>query len=469
MSGHFAHLHFPTAVASYLQDLKEERPYSYIICSDPCSLIVLHPKPSDEDAQAVYEGLSLDSSRSALRVAIAAYTLAALPDNFILKPFRVARIIPLGCIPSPHTEMDPDEKVFQTHRRHADFDFFTLTQDESRARQFFRWKEHAHATAPEPLVSGARLVSRTDAYSKDEQQLKPCSPVDDLHSQALDHMQIVQRKDLLRSTVELSVSRSFAIEILSDLTPSDPPASERECAVYRCRLVSVDGEEISCPANLCVKLFDDRQAFMGAPGRFIWWGDWTTNEDCVRREHAAYTRLASLQGSLLPWYYGAHEFTLPDGRVLYGILMEYVDAPSLNELGANTLGDDEQIQLIKSIRHIVSALQCADVSQLDWHPGQLLCPRHPVQGHYAVLIDLTRTSMAIDPEEYHGTDDLEACYAMFCDDDPDVRTGLRRELVDAHFCWREDWDPRPIRGIDGSRLEPPNPYRELFKEVMKTG
>ena len=99
----------------------------------------------------------------------------------------------------------------------------------------------------------------------------------------------------------------------------------------------------------------------------LWWGDWITSEDSVRQEYGAYTRLSFMHGSLLPWYYGVHEvsargkwstlltysqFTIPDGRILYGILMEFVDAPTLDKLGAVALSDEEQIQFVRGLLYL---------------------------------------------------------------------------------------------------------------------
>jgi len=36
------------------------------------------------------------------------------------------------------------------------------------------------------------------------------------------------------------------------------------------------------------------------------------------------------QGSLIPFFCGAHKFRLANGREVFGVLMEYVDSPSLD-------------------------------------------------------------------------------------------------------------------------------------------
>lgn len=320
------HLQLPVAVAECVRGHWRQHPARPIICSDFSTLFILHPPALSKKRDAVFESISLDSGCVALRIAIAACVHAALPANTMAKPFRFNRPLPLGCIIDPAKQMDPDNKVFQTCRHHADFDYFTLTRDQGRALQFFRWKEHALATAPRPLTPGVRLFARTDAYFRREHLLKSYYDMHEMHPETQDHLRRTQRRDILRETVRLSTSSSFSIEIMDDLTPSAPPAAERECTTYRCRMVSVDDDFTPSSAKLCVKLFNDRQAYMKSPTPemvkeglpFRWWTRWRRSEDSVRYEHASYTRLACLQGSVLPWYYGAHEvraIVLPFNRI----------------------------------------------------------------------------------------------------------------------------------------------------------
>ena len=71
----------------------------------------------------------------------------------------------------------------------------------------------------------------------------------------------------------------------------------------------------------------------------LWWTRYRTTEHHVRNDDAAYKKLQFVQGTLIPWFYGSHlvsliiikvyqlqlthhQFTLPDGHQVYGILME---------------------------------------------------------------------------------------------------------------------------------------------------
>ncbi|THH33059.1 hypothetical protein EUX98_g1109 [Antrodiella citrinella] len=72
----------------------------------------------------------------------------------------------------------------------------------------------------------------------------------------------------------------------------------------------------------------------------------------MSRELASYKRLKYLQGTLLPHEYGFHEFTLPDGRKIYGLLKEIVPGvplSSLDMLDQWTLS--EQRRRIHDFRH----------------------------------------------------------------------------------------------------------------------
>ncbi|KIY68620.1 hypothetical protein CYLTODRAFT_374134 [Cylindrobasidium torrendii FP15055 ss-10] len=435
-----------------------------VLCTDLESVIVFRSTADSSNSGISFEYFTLPHSLASLRIIIAGYIRDGLPEKYIALPRRYygRGMMPAGCVVRPDSPLQPDERVFETHRHHSDFDFYSLTKLQSHALQFFRWKMHALSTPPAPLLPSTRILGRTNAFQQRHATLRPFYEVEDLSTETVEHISKTLRKDPLYGS-GIQTSTAFELEIVSDLTPLVPPAADREAFIYRCRLVSVDGAAWEGAGDVCLKVFDDRQLFMEYPEEYllkngvspVCWHNWTTNEDSVRQEHGIYTRLAFMHGSLLPWYYGAHEFVLPDGRVLYGILMEYIDGPSLEGLDASHLSDEEQIQLIKSIRQAIAALQNADVSQADWHSEQMLCIRSPDAGLHCVLIDFVRCSTTVDPDFFHGRDDVCNCGMMLADEHPGYVTGLRKHLIDTHFRWREDWDTRKSWDMDDSI---PDPY-----------
>jgi hypothetical protein len=82
-------------------------------------------------------------------------------------------------------------------------------------------------------------------------------------------------------------------------------------------------------------------------------------------ETFAYEKLRAAQGTVVPWFYGTGQkrcfwhvkrgftyypgqFTLPDGTVLYGLLMEYIEGFDLYPDFARTLSIKRQIDVVSS-------------------------------------------------------------------------------------------------------------------------
>jgi hypothetical protein len=88
-------------------------------------------------------------------------------------------------------------------------------------------------------------------------------------------------------------------------------------------------------------------------------------------------------------------------------------------------------------------LQHGDVSQHDWHPGQVLCTVNPQTQHAsAILIDFALSSTTTDAAVKHWVDDLARCLAVLAD----TRTGIQLEIITEIFNRREPWD------VDGTRV-----------------
>lgn len=85
-------------------------------------------------------------------------------------------------------------------------------------------------------------------------------------------------------------------------------------------------------------------------------------------------------------------------------------------------------------------MQYADVSQHDWHLGQILCNTVPSSQDetrvHCVLIDFSQASIGIDKHEFHRIDDFGQCLRTLCN----PRSGFRASLVWDNFGLRETWD-----------------------------
>jgi len=292
------------------------------------------------------------------------------------------------------------------------------------------------------------LHGTTNAFARRYTEITPYYPVESLPTETKEHICSIRRPCPMSSILEaFRCSNTFSLKLLEELTPA---SCERLCRIYKCRIVSIDGRVEKASPVLCLKLFDDRFFPMEPPSEELmeeslqwWWTQYLTAEGHVASEDAAYKRLYFLQGSLIPWFYGSHSLTLPNNHELFGILMEFVPAQALSTGIADTLSPGSQIQLIQSIRHAVRALQCADVSQHDWHTGQIMCntsvERHSDEplapSAHCVLIDFSSTTQSVE-EEIHRTDDFGDILRILLE----PSTQLDAELVWKHFSTRESWD-----------------------------
>ena len=372
-----------------------------VIVTDLHDLILVHPMTSESRDVIRYERLSLKGNLATLRIMIAAYLLDSLPvglycqvpvepDDFIPSPEKRAYPESLRIAPpkpsSSHDSILPDAALFSSHKRLSDFDLPLLLRDRERALQFYRWKDHESQTIPSH-GPGSTLTAQSNVmrdlrpqFSLDH-QLNP----NKLPLEVRDHINAARRPcPLARLSLleQLNGSTRITIKLIDSLTKSQRSGM---CSTYTCQLTSIDGEEVNeSPVMLCVKIFDDRFVKMEGPDEEdaleesldLWFDDWVTAEDQVRNECVGYEVLQYAQGSLLPFFYGGHlvrnhhrlclscpgicahplQFTLPDGHTLYGVLMEFVDALPLENIGER-LSRDQQRQLVSSIKKINVSLK----------------------------------------------------------------------------------------------------------------
>ncbi|KAJ3510337.1 hypothetical protein NLJ89_g4736 [Agrocybe chaxingu] len=359
-----------------------------------------------------YMRLSTDRTRTllTLRTVTAAYLLRALfLGKYIMLPDDSGSdmdcLLPAGPPVNPAAPLVPDEEIFETYQHHSDFDLVTLKRDRKRALQFFRWKQHVRASqrkliaAPEDFIQAAS--NGLDCVAP---ELAPCYQLDssEIPPDTLAHLSAVRRPCPLSAAglrKRFMRSSRFTLQILDVVAKG---SSRGICTVYQCRLISIDGVQVSESPVLCLKLFDDRFQDLSPPeGEELeeqpsrWLSRLVLAEWHARQEHSAYKKLEKAHGSVFPWYYGAHHFTLPNGFQVYGILLEYVPAPSLDSDKIRNLPPSSRVQLVQSCRHAARVLDLADIAQHDWHSGQVLVHTKGDLTH-GVLIDLASTTQTVD-------------------------------------------------------------------------
>ncbi|KAI0783463.1 hypothetical protein C8Q75DRAFT_810794 [Abortiporus biennis] len=415
--------------------------------------------PKNDTTVGLYEKILTSQPIQALQVVTGAYVYQFLPlegTNYIEYPDRDLGcsefyIHPEGPPQDPNRPLDPDEKIFATHHRFSDFDRATLARDSVRAAQFLRWHNHVaqHYTK---LVAhpGDILHAKTNETGAIvlEHHLRPVYPFDisQLPPETAEYISSIRRESPL-SIAELSESlkhsRSFTVKIEDVLSEGSVRGI---CTVYRCRITGIDGIPISSSPPLCLKLFDDRfqnleqpdgeEPDEHSPHLFLFRS--VIAEEHALKEARAYDTLLPVQGSVVPWFYGLHQFTLPDGLVVEGVLMEYIDGHSFPSGVAQNLDSERQITLIKSCRHTARVLDVADINQLDWHNGQVLLYTNPETNiDQYILIDFAFTEQTWSPLILNWVDNYFGMLGAL----QDVKTGLDLKLIWRHYGDPDEWDP----------------------------
>jgi hypothetical protein len=174
--------------------------------------------------------------------------------------------------------------------------------------------------------------------------------------------------------------------------------------------------------------------------------------------------------------------------------MEYVDAPSLasgvtrkwseehrGQLVCFHITDDKYddalfyIQQMTSIRHGVRVLQHADITQHDWHAGQILChlPPSGSQAH-TVFIDFAATTQTLDLDvdlSEYSKDDYGGCLVAITTSvrdnvaASDMLTKWVCEYWDRDEMKRECWDANELSVAQGEHswtAHAVDPYKFVY-------
>ncbi|KAF9486112.1 hypothetical protein BDN70DRAFT_235946 [Pholiota conissans] len=284
------------------------------------------PEPRFERVSTTQHGLALQVLTTACLFRELHFTVLYLnyPDFDVVSDLNLA-----GPPNDPHQELPSDEELLLTHRRNSDFDFVALIHDQARALQFIRWYDLIRKCFSKVVAHpGNTLSAVTNEAGMDISEFQSIYPYDasELPSDTAARLATIHRESPLAAAGvqdQFKQSKSFTVEI------DDVIAEGSEygiCTVYRCHLTSIDGRLVLSP-NLCLKLFDDRSQSFHIDDE----DDLFLREDyiaeCLKgavfgellsaNEVFAYDKLASVQGTIIPWFYGMHLFTLPDGMVLY--------------------------------------------------------------------------------------------------------------------------------------------------------
>ncbi|KAG7089546.1 hypothetical protein E1B28_011219 [Marasmius oreades] len=424
--------------------------------------------------EPTFERVSTSRPSLALRVLATAYLFHDVPPWLFIPIYAPDididedLVLPQGPPQDPHQPPHADEEVFATHHRHSDFDMATLVRDRARALQFFRWHEHVSKRLSKVVAHPTDiLTAKTNqvgcCFVPD---VRPLYPFDasEIPSDTAAHLEATQRESpfvTARVAESFKRSKSFILEIQDIVAEGSPHGI---CTVYRCRITSIDGVPVSV-SPLCLKLFDDRFQQLQSPdeGEELnddllprWFDRVVYAERHALNEAFAYDKLRPVQGTVIPWFYGTHQFTLPDGTILYGLLMEYVEGWMLDSSFTRGLPPDRQIKM-QVILHTNPTTKLDHAVLIDfasttqtWEPDE-----HNHIGNYFGLLHVLlgrRGTVEFDPElvwkRYGEPDDWDPVFALI----PVVPRGKDKRVVKARnmFPYISSYDGQKVANLTGS-------------------
>ena len=281
--------------------------------------------------------VSTNKSALALRVVTTAYLRFAVSlGGFIDVPdpnmeVEAGLVLPQGPPQDPNLPLLADDQVFATHNRHSDFDRATLVRDRARALQFFRWHTHVQQRCSKlvahPNDTLTAVTGEVGQYVSPH--LRPIFPFDvdandEIPTDTGVHLKATQRESPLVAAGIAAMferSKSFTLKVQNVIAKGTVRGI---CTVYRCQITSIDGAPVSVPSlSLCLKLFDDRfqplegpdleeesetEAFGESDEHLPRWFDQVVVAEMYALNEAfAYDKLRPVQGSVFPWFYGAHQ------------------------------------------------------------------------------------------------------------------------------------------------------------------
>ena len=275
--------------------------------------------------EPTFERISTTQPSLALRVLCTAYLLnSAYPPGLLIEvpspDIEVDEdlVLPQGPPQNPHQPLLADEEVFVTHHRHSDFDRATLVRDRARALQFFRWHEHVQKKFSKLVAHpNDTLTASTNNVGQILPNIHPIYPFDasEVPLDTAAHLKAIQRESPLVTAglvKSFQQSKSFTLKIQSIIAEG---SEHGICTVYRCQITSIDDLPVSL-SPLCLKLFDDRFQPLQSPkvdeefdDELLprWFDRVVIAETYALNEAFAYDKLRPVQGSVIPWFYGAHQ------------------------------------------------------------------------------------------------------------------------------------------------------------------
>ncbi|KAF7295507.1 hypothetical protein MIND_01090600 [Mycena indigotica] len=288
------------------------------------------------------------------------------------------------------------------------FDRYTLQRSLPELQAFLSFKEEAAQRCfAHPLDCGATLQVKVDAFAKQERPWRSPFPSPEVPRYTYKY---VTRASRPRASCIDDILAGPAVTFkITTVVRHKPDAFSQ---VFFGVLLTEDGQ-VSPP--VCLKLFWG--ILFPADSKFLLEDfEYVANPsfrlrslhsalDLVQREESVYHRLQQYQGSMLPHSYGLHQFSLENGSVAYGALLEVIPGTPLSDVQVSDWSVGTQTAFVQHVRECLRALLYAGVDQGDFHGGQILMPNGPGYSpdrDGLVLIDFAFTVQRLGDEQAPG-------------------------------------------------------------------
>ncbi|KAK7024452.1 hypothetical protein VNI00_016303 [Paramarasmius palmivorus] len=222
-----------------------------------------------------------------------------------------------------------------------------------------------------------------DAFSRKEIQLRFTLPLEKPPSERIECIMKEPRERMLDVDMALALARRQVATLRFRISTVVRSGCDKFSQVCFGNLEWTDTEgNTAKTVMVCLKLFDETLFPIPSPTDCREEYEFSEPQerllglnfavDMMRREKAVYERLEYLQGTLLPHVYGFHQFKLPDGRKVYGLLLEAIIGSALSSFTPQDWPESVQLNIVSHIRRGLQAIQFAGIKQGDWHLGQIL-------------------------------------------------------------------------------------------------
>lgn len=285
-----------------------------VIFTDSTASVILHA-PQTNSPHLKPQELQytvFPDARNPVRLVIASLLCRKLERGsyFWLPSVDEVFTVPSGALNHPDKRRILEGDAMRLWSQKNDIDWYTACNDADYRAVVSSWMRNMLEAfqGKDFLSSGDVLQVQPSAF---HHQLKPLFDKESLPPDTSTYIKEIRRNtDDHAFRTKLSQMDSFEIRILGEVDSSDI----MDGSSFACEVFAATNVPWARKTKFRVKMFDDRrignpEILKIGPGDSQWFfhAKWTHGDVLAALEDAAYRRLDHTQGSILPYYYGAHK------------------------------------------------------------------------------------------------------------------------------------------------------------------